>query len=441
VWTRGNWSPCTSSTRLEAHRLFRKLASFEEAKRIIEQNFSPKPVGVERVSISEAYGRVLAEDIVATMDVPPFNRSTVDGYAVKASDTFGAEEDQPITLRLCGQVAVGEYPGVIVEGGTAAEIVTGAPLPKGADAVVMMEHTNRRNDTIFVHRPVSRGENVMKAGSDIPKGQAVLQAGQRLASKRIGVLAALGLAKVKVYSQPRVAVISTGEEIVEPGKTLPPGKIYDINAPTLSAAVLECGGKPINLGIVPDEKDQLKSALERALNMADVVITSGGVSVGPRDLLPLVLDELGEPGVLFSGVATKPGKPLTFALVNGKPVFSLPGHPTSSLLTFHLFVRPILCSMAGKREHTTPTLRAVTTSKIFPARGRRTFVMVSLTRDESGRMLASPVPLGLSGAITTLVKAEGFIQIPENQQFIDEGSEVTVHLFEKKFDSVLDRSQ
>jgi len=411
--------------------LFRKLISFEEAKKIIEKNFSPKPVGVERVSLSEAYGRALVEDIVATMDVPPFNRSTVDGYAVKTSDTFGAEEDQPITLRLCGQVAVGEYPRVIVEGGTAAEIVTGAPLPKGADAVVMMEHTNRRDDTIFVHRPASRGENVMKAGSDISKGQTVLQGGQRLASKHIGVLAALGLTEVKVYGQPRVAVISTGEEIVEPGKPLPPGRIYDINAPTLSAAVLECGGKPINLGIVPDERDQLQSALGRALNVADVVLTSGGVSVGPRDLLPQVLNELGEPGVLFSGVAIRPGKPLTFAVVNGKPVFSLPGHPASSLLTFHLFVQPVLCSMAGKREPVTPTLRAITASKLFPARGRRTFVMVNLTRDEAGRLLASPVPLGLSGAITTLAKADGFIQIPENQQFIDEGSEVTVHLFEE----------
>ncbi len=409
--------------------MFRKLASFKEAKKIIEQNFSPKPVGVEQISLSEAHGRVLAEDIVATMDVPPFNRSTVDGYAVKASNTFGAEENKPIPLRLCGQVSVGEHPEVIVEGGTAAEIVTGAPLPKGADTVVMMERTNRRDDTIFVQRPVSGGENVMKAGSDIPKGQTVLQAGQMLSSKHIGVLAALGLIEVKVYGQPRVAVISTGEEIVEPGKPLPPGKIYDINAHTLSAAVLECGGKPINLGIVPDEKAQLKSVLGRALKMADIVITSGGVSVGPRDLLPLVLNELGKPGVLLSGVAIKPGKPLTFAVVKGKPVFSLPGHPTSSLMTFHLFVRPILYSMAGKGERVTPTLRAVAASKLFPARGRRTFVMVNLTRDEAGRLLASPVPLGLSGAITTLAKAEGFIQIPENQQFIDEGSEVTVHLF------------
>jgi len=411
--------------------LFRKLASFEEAKKIIAQNFSPNPVGAEQVPLSEAHGRTLAEDIVATMDVPPFNRSTVDGYAVKASDTFGAEEDQPITLRLCGKVVVGEYPDLIVERGTATEIVTGAPLPEGADAVVMMEHTNQRGGTIFVHRPISVRENVMKAGSDIPKGQTVLQTGQRLSPKHIGVLAALGLTEVKVYSQPRVAVISTGEEIVEPGTPLLPGKIYDINAHTLSAAVLECGGKPINLGIVPDEKDQLKSALGRALNMADVVITSGGVSVGPRDLLPQVLNELGEPGVLFSGVAIRPGKPLTFAVVNGKPVFSLPGHPASSLLTFHLFVRPILCSMAGKGEQAPPTLRAVAASKLFSVRGRRTFVMVNLTRDESGRLLASPVPLGLSGAITTLAKAEGFIQIPENQQFIDEGSKVTVHLFEE----------
>ena len=262
--------------------MFRKLFTLDEAQKILKQNFSPKPVGTEQVSLSEAYGHVLAEDIVAPLNVPPFDRAVVDGYAVRAADTFGADEDKPLTLKYCGQVSVGEAPDVVVENGTTVEIVTGAPLPKGADAVVMLEHTVQKKSAISIYRPVSRGENVMKAGSDIHKGETVLKKGQMLSSREIGVLAALGLTRVAVYKRPRVAIISTGAEVVEPGKPLSAGKIYDINAYALSAAVLECGGQPVSFGIVPDEKDQLRTALIKALNSADVVITSGGVSVGPK---------------------------------------------------------------------------------------------------------------------------------------------------------------
>jgi len=412
--------------------VFRKLLPLEEARRILKESFSPKPVGVERVSLSEALGRVLAEDVVAPMNVPPFEKSTVDGYAVKAIDTFGADEDRPIALKFRGQVTVGEPPSIVVENGMTAEIATGAPLPKGADAVVMVEYSIRRNDTIFIHRPVSKGENVMEAGSDIHKGETILRKDQRLSSHEIGVLAALGFTEVDVYKRPRIAVISTGAEIVEPGKPLPPGKIYDINAHTLSAAVLECGGEPINLGIIPDERDQLEAAVKKALNSAEAVITSGGVSVGPKDIMPQVLDKLGKPGVIISGIAVKPGKPTTIAMINGKPVFSLPGHPTSSLLIFHMIVRPVICKMAGRTEETSPMVKAVAATKMFPAKGRRTFVMVNLTHDKTGKLLASPVPTGLSGAITTLAKASGFIEIQEKQQFINEGEEVTVYLFQNR---------
>jgi len=414
--------------------MFRKLLSLEEARHILKESFSPKPVGVERVPLSEALDRVLAKDVVAQVDVPPFDRSTVDGYAVKAADTFGADEDRPVALKFCGQVTVGEPPSVVVEKGMTAEIATGAPLPKGADAVVMVEYSIRRDDTILIHRPVSKGENVMEAGSDIHKGEKILRKGQRLASREIGVLAALGFTKVDVYKRPRIAVISTGAEIVEPGKLLQPGKVYDINVHTLSAAVLECGGEPINLGIIPDERNQLEAAVKKALNSADAVVTSGGVSVGPKDIIPQVLDTLGKPGVIISGIAVKPGKPTTIAMISGKPVFSLPGHPTSSLLVFHLIVRPIICKMAGRKEETSPMVKAVAATKMFPARGRRTFVMVNLTHDKKGRLFASPVPTGLSGAITTLAKASGFVEIEEEKQFINEGEEVRVYLFQgKKF--------
>jgi len=408
--------------------LFKKLVSLGEAKQIIAENFSPKPVRKESVPLEHAYNRILAEDRIAPLDVPPFNRSTVDGYAVKAEDTFGADEDRPIALKLCGRVRVGEPPKVTIEKSTTAETVTGAPLPEGADAVVMFEDTVQKENTVLVHASVSRGENVMKAGSDIHQGETALRKGQALTSYEIGVLAALGVTDIIVYKRPRVAILSTGAEVVEPGKPLSTGKIYDINTHALSAAVIECGGEPINLGIVEDESQKMEATLKKALSMADLVITSGGVSVGPTDIIPKVLDTLGKPGVIVYGIAIKPGKPTTVAVTNGKPVFSLPGHPTSALLIFQLLVRPIITSMAGCSASKTRTVKAVTAKRMFAARGRRTFVTVNLTRDKAGRFVAAPVPLGLSGAITTLSKADGFIEIHESQQFIDAGKEVTVHL-------------
>jgi putative molybdopterin biosynthesis protein len=374
----------------------------------------------------------LATDIISPRDVPSFDRSTVDGYAVKATDTFGADEDQPIILKPRGHIAIGELPRVVVKNGTVAETVTGAPLPKGADAVVMLEYTIQRGNEISIHRPVSKGENVMKAGSDVQVGEKVLRKGQVLGPRETGVLAALGLPQVAVYERPKVAILSTGEEIVEQGKSLPPGKIYDINVHTFSAAVLECGGEPISLGVIPDDVDSLEVALAKALGSADVVVTSGGVSVGPKDIVPKVLDTLGEPGVIVNGIAVKPGKPTTVAIVNQKLIFSLPGHPTSSLLMFYLIVRPVLCRMSGRSEVVPLTLKAAAATRMFPARGRRTFVMVTLAFDKSGKLLASPVPLGLSGAITTLAKADGFVEIEEKRQFVDVGEEVTVHLFRPK---------
>jgi len=409
--------------------VFRKLHTVEEARQLLKKSYTPKPVGKEEVSLSEVLNRFLAEDVTASVDVPPFNRSTVDGYAVRAEDTFGADEDRPKRLKICGRANVGEKPTVKVEKGLAAEIFTGAPLPSGADAVVMVENTTRKGDTVLIHESVSKGENVMKAGSDIRRGETVLKKGQRLSSREIGVLAALGIAEVKVHRRPRVAVLSTGAEVVTLGKPLPEGKIYDINAHTLSAAVSECGGEPINVGIVQDKPYQMEAAIHKALHSADVVVTSGGVSVGPMDIIPKVLNTMGKPGVVVYGIAMKPGKPTAIAVIDGKPVFSLPGHPASALLAFHLFVRPTVIAMSGGREEAPNIVRAVTAAKLFSARGRRTFVTVNLKKDKSGRLIASPVPLGLSGAITTLAKADGFIEIHESRQFIDAGEEVTVQLF------------
>ena len=408
--------------------MFRRLMTFDEAKKVISEQLKPEALGEEELSLLAAYDRVLRENVVSALDIPPFHRSTVDGYAVKAEDTFGAEENQPATLSVRGVVNVGKPPKIKVAKGEAAEIVTGAPIPEGADAVVMVEDTDREDDGLRVYRAVTRDENVMKRGTDIKKGETVLKAGQVLGSSEIGVLASLGLTKVKVFKVPVVAVLSTGAEVTEPGKALPAGKIYDINAYSLSTAVRESGGTPVYLGVVPDDKAELRKALQGALASADMVLTSGGVSVGPKDLTPQIVDSLGEPGVIVCGIAVKPGKPTTVALVGKKPVFALPGHPTSALLMFHLLVRPVIQVMSGRTVAEAKTVKALAAARMFSAKGRRTFVMVKLKRDEFKRFMAEPVETGASGAITTLAKADGFVEIPENQQFVDAGEEVAVSL-------------
>jgi molybdenum cofactor synthesis domain-containing protein len=402
--------------------------TFDEAKRVITEKLKLEALGEEEISLLEAYNRVLKEDTASALDIPPFHRSTVDGYAVKAEDTFGAEENQPVKLKACGVVNVGEPPKISLGKGEAAEIVTGAPIPEGADAAVMVEDTDREDATLLVYRAVTKSENVMKKGTDIKKGETVLKAGQVLGASEIGVLAALGMTKVKVFKVPVVAVLSTGAEVTEPGKKLPPGKIYDINAYSLSTAVRESGGTPVYLGVVPDDKAELRKALEQALASADMVITSGGVSVGPKDLTPQIVDSLGKPGLIVCGIAVKPGKPTTAALVGRKPVFALPGHPTSALLMFHLLVRPVIRLLSSRPESEATTVKAKAGTRMFSAKGRRTFVMVKLKRDKSNRLVAEPVETGASGAITTLAKADGFVEIPENQQFIDSGEEITVAL-------------
>ncbi len=409
--------------------MFRKLMTLDEAKKVIEDQFKPVFLGEEEAVLLEAYNRVLNEDVVSSLDIPPFNRSTVDGYAVKAEDTFGAEENEPATLRVSGAVNVGEQPQVKVGKGEAVEIVTGAPIPEGADAVVMVEDTEREDSELRVFGAVTANENVMKKGSDIKKGAVVLKKGQVLGSSEIGVLAALGLTKVKVLKIPIVAVLSTGGEVTELGKELPPGKIYDINAYSISTAVIESGGKPVYLGVVPDDKAALSKALQTAVDSADVVITSGGVSVGPRDYTPQIVDSLGKPGIVVYGVAVKPGKPTTVGFVGEKPVFALPGNPTSALLIFYLFARPLIQRLAGRPASGMRVVRAFAGSRMFSAKGRRTFIMVRLEFDKQCRLIAEPVETGASGAITTLAKADGFVEIAENEQFVDVDEEVAVMLF------------
>jgi len=409
--------------------MFRKLMALEEAQRAIQAHFKHALLGEEDAVLLEAYNRVLSQDVVSNLDIPPFNRSTVDGYAVHAEDTFGADENQPATLKVTGAVSIGEQPKITIMPGEAVEIVTGAPIPEGANAAVMIEDTEREDSDLHVFTPVKINENVMKKGSDIKQGSVMLKKGQVLGSSEIGALAALGLTSAKVLRIPMVAVLSTGGEVTDPGKPLPPGKIYDINAYSISTAVIESGGKPVYFGSVPDDKAALTKALEAAVTSADMVITSGGVSVGPKDYTAQIVDSLGKPGIVVYGIAVKPGKPTTVGFIGEKPVVCLPGHPTSALLIFYLMVKPLIQQLAGRPVTGMKNVRAFAGARMFSAKGRRTFVMVKLEFDKDCRLIAEPVETGASGAITTLAKADGFVEIGENEQFVDVDQEVSVALF------------
>jgi putative molybdopterin biosynthesis protein len=411
-----------------AQKIFRDLISVEEAKERLGEHFKPLSK-VEKIPVEECYGRVLAQDIEAPIDVPPFDRASMDGFAVHAEDTFGAEEDKPRTSRIVGRIGAGETPKVDVGEGKAVEISTGAPVPRGANAVVMVEYTHQEGDNIKIYRPVAPGENIMAAGSDIMAGELILRKGTALTPRETGVLAALGIVEIECYRKPKVVIISTGNEIVQPGTRLKYGKIYDINAHSISHAVTECGGEPIFLGTVEDAPDKIGLKISKGLRKGDLVITSGGTSAGVGDLLHHVINRLGSPGILVHGVSVKPGKPTIIAVLDGKPLFGLPGYPTSALTIFEIFVGPILREMAGlKPQIDQKRIDAMTAERIYPAGGRREYMPVNIVRTESGGFTVYPVPGG-SGAITTLEEADGFIEIPEDKVFLDEGERVQVNLF------------
>jgi putative molybdopterin biosynthesis protein len=412
-----------------SRKIFRELVSVEEAREKLREHFQPKTTGVEKIPLMASRGRVLAEDVIAPIDVPPFDRASMDGYAVHAEDTYRADEEHPTELRLIGSVEAGSKPEMTVRSKEAVEVSTGAPMPKGANAVVMVEYTSRDGDVLKVFRSVSLGENIMAAGTDIMAGELVLRTGTLLTPRETGVLAALGLHEVDVFRKPKVAVISTGNELVTPGEPLSFGMIYDINAQTISDSIRECGGEPVFTGNVRDRIEEIREKLAEAAKVADVVIVSGGTSVGVGDLIYRVIDDLGSPGILVHGVAVKPGKPTIIAVADGKPIFSLPGYPTSALMIFNLFVAPVIRSMAGLGpELEAVTVIAKTSARIFTSGGRREYVPVNLVRTKEDDYRIYPVPGG-SGAITTLAKADGFIEIPKNRTFLEADETIAVRLF------------
>ena len=409
------------------------VVSVETARDIFDKNFTLPEMLSEYISILDAAGRITAKDIVSPVNLPDFDRSSMDGYAVRAQDTFGATESLPAYLQIIGEVLMGEEPHIEISKGTAARISTGGMLPKGADAVVILEHTQIIDkNSIEALYSVAPNENVVQVGEDIKKGEALVKKGHKIRPQDIGAFAGIGIDKITVYSKPKVAVITTGNEIIDIKGDSELGCVRDINSYYLSSLIHSDGGVPIRKGIIKDDYSELRSAVEESLSEADVVVLSGGSSVGARDLTAKVINDIGKQGVLVHGVSIKPGKPTIIGVVNKKPVFGLPGHPVAVGVSYGLFVERVIRSLTGiilkDGESADRMVKARLLKNIASASGREDYIRVQL-KNEDNELTASPI-LGKSGLISTLVKATGYIVIPENRLGLEAGEMVEVYLYE-----------
>lgn len=385
-------------------------------------------VAQEQVALDQALGCVLASNLQAQSDIPGFDRSTMDGYAVSASSTFGASEGNPAYLSVVGSVQMGQTPDISLGPGQAARIATGGMLPAGADSVVMVEHTAPLDDTtIEVFRSVAPGQHVVAKDEDAARGQTLLPAGRRLRPQELGYLAANGIGSVDVYRRPVVGILSTGDEVVPITETPRVGQIRDVNAHTLSGLVREAGAQAVPYGIVKDRYDDLLAVCRKALDETDMVLVSGGSSMGMRDLTVDVLAALPESRILAHGVNISPGKPTILAQCGTKAFWGLPGHITSAMVVFLVLVRPFLFHIAGRAERSSLRIKARLTRNLASAQGRVDYIRVRLIEKE-GAFRAEPI-LGASGLIRTMVEADGLIAVEKNSEGLDKGAEVEVLLF------------
>lgn len=411
------------------------VLTVDEAQNRVLSSIEGKTVGMEEIDLCAAPGRVPAEDIFSPGHIPPFPRATMDGFAVRSSDTFGASEDIPALLSLKGEILMGVPPPGKVASGEAMSISTGGMLPPGSDSVVMVEHCDILGDQLAVYKPVAPLENMISPGDDFRKNEVVIRKGCSLRPQDIGAMAALGLLRAKVYKRPRVIIISTGDELVTPDKEPGPGQIRDINGYALFAQVLENGGQPEYLGLFPDSEEALYRGLQEALGIADVILVSGGTSVGRRDVTVRVLDRLPGEGVLFHGVSMSPGKPVIFGTSKGVPIFGLSGNPVSAMFSFLLFVKPLLRSLQGLLPFPPhqPWVDALLSTNFSSPGGREDYVRVMLFRRERDgtpgeKIWAAPV-FGVSSLLQTMIKGDGYFVVPRNIEGLAEGSPVRVFLF------------
>ena len=399
----------------------------DEAWRIFRQHYQPQ-IAAERLAVRAALGRVLAEDLTAPHDLPSFPRCNMDGYGLRAADTFGASPGLPALLDVVGEVEMGRPPDVQVGPGQCALVHTGGMLPPGADAVVMVEFTQIVDqDSIEVLKPVAVGENVIQVGEDVRSGDSVLPAGHRLRPQDLGGLLALGITEVAVARRPRVAILSQGDELVEPEQEPGPGQVRDINSATLAALVEQAGGVPLRHPIAGDDLDALQSAAAAALAEADILVMSAGSSVSARDLTAEVIGSLGRPGVLVLGVSLRPGKPTILAVCDGKATFGLPGNPVSAMNTFRIFVAPAIHLLQGADPPAVRTVQAPLARNVAGRAGRQDHVQVRL-EERDGTVWAVPI-FGKSNLIYTLIRSEGEFVIPLDSAGVAEGEVVRVSMY------------
>jgi molybdopterin molybdotransferase len=402
---------------------FQKLTLIDEALQKWLDILQIKKPREAIVPLGEALNRVLAADLVAEEDLPRFDKSAVDGYALKAEDTTGATQFKPVKFQITEAEEVGVK--------QARQIWTGNPLPKGANAVVMIEHTKKSDEKLEVSMQLATGGNVSKKGEDVKKGEKILEAGIRLNPYHIALLAAMGKNTVKVAEKPRVAILATGNELAEAGSKPVGNQIFDSNRVMLTAMCRELGAELLDLGIAKDDLAEIGEKLKIGLRSCDAVITSGGTSVGGLDLVPDVVNNSGKPGVVVHGVALRPAMPTAVAAVDGKPVMILSGNPVAAVIGFEVFGRPLICRMLGMKDaEPRPTVNAFMTRKVAAALGRRTFVRVRVTR-RNGEFQAEPVSARGSGSISTMTRGNGFVVVPENREGVAEGEVVEVCLFGK----------
>jgi molybdopterin molybdotransferase len=407
------------------------VISIAEARGRMASHLAVKePLSVS-VAIDCAYDRVLAEDIQSPEDMPGFARSTVDGFAVNSGDTFGATEGIPAYLTIIQEILMGEEPAFQLEKHTVAKIATGGMLPAGADAVIMLEHSQYLNaGLIEVFKPAAPGENVISASEDVQKGELLVKKGSVLRPQDIAALAGIGVTAVRVYEKPNVSIIVTGDEIVPAESGRQPGQVRDMNSYSLAGFLTEHGGMPVKKGLFKDVYEEIRDVVQRALRDSDMVLITGGSSVGTKDMTAEIINSLGSPGVLFHGVALKPGKPTIGAIVDGVPVFGLPGHPAAVVVCFEIFLLPILRILAGRQEKETRdqrTIKARLARNLSSSLGREEHIRVAL-EEKDGEVWAEPV-LGKSGLIRTLVKADGSIVIPAQIRGIEKGETVEVKVY------------
>jgi putative molybdopterin biosynthesis protein len=414
--------------------VFLKITSFDDAFAQL-QRFSYPVEESEKIPLNESLNRTSSGDVKSPVDIPSFPRSSRDGYALVSTETFGAEEDEPVLLRNVGEVYIGTKPDITIRRGECAKISTGAMVPKGADSVVMIEYTEEDHGQVKVHRPTSPGENITKVGTDVKAGEVVLRQGKRITVFDSGVLASVGFSEIDVYRKPRVAVISTGNELVPLGRQLETGKIYDVNSVTIKEAITESGGIPIEFGTFPDEYAAILGIVESALSSSDIVLVSGGTSKGPGDLMPEVIQRIGKPTFFIHGIAMKPGKPTILSSVKGKLLLTLPGYPTSALIVYYTLVDPCIRKMAHEPPYEFQKVKAFTATKFYSEIGRREFRPCRISSSDEGRLYVTPMPTG-SEAITTLAKADGFIIIEENSEVVGENQEVELYVFQDKAQNI-----